>query len=299
MKKNTAAAVVSAVLILIAVIVGRASALPEQSVGNPYVCDGANVLSKDAERQIYDLNKNADGRRYVVTVNGTGKYGLVRFANKLAKEWKISSRTDALIVLDIKNKDYYAVWGGNLNDSQMQGILDGGVESAFVRHDYDGAAKAFCTGTIEQHDYYSEFGYYYDIAPAYVDEGDGFISLILLIIIIAVIVTVIKTFARAMHGVSTRGAFGGGRVYIVPPLWMRYTAPRRPFSPPPPPHRPSGSSFTGIHGGFGTSGRSSGFGSARSSGFSGGGFHGGGRSGGGFHGGGRSGGGFHGGGRGR
>ncbi len=308
------------------------AALPDTTVGD-WVCDSANVLSEDTEKQVrtYNSQFDADYAAYVavLTVKSERNWDETEFAQKVYENWTLGGN-DFLLILDVGGRASYLYYGENYSDFDYASMLASYVDPSFYEEDYDSAVLNLMEGmeqylseeasavqsdsqTVFEEDDWDEAEYYY------ADEGFGviaaggsmFLGIILLIVVVVLILNAIDR-ARYDSWYRSYGYMPHPPVPFVPILfwhrpgspWFRHRPPRGPGHGPGPGGRHGGpGGHGGGFGGFGggPGGHGGGFGGGRSGGHGGG--FGGGRSGGhsgGFGGGGRSGGhsgGFGGGGR--
>lgn len=262
-----------------------AGELPEPTA-DFYVNDYAEVLSKETEEHIVELNDtlySLTGAQVVVVARDfLDGMAIEDYGYQLFNQWEIGSGdkdNGVLLLLAIGEDDYWITLGRGsesiLSMNYLTSVRDRYLEDAFSAGDYDRAVSDTVdaiAGKLAEH-----YGVSLDTnvsLPQEEPEKIGESSLLTLIIILIVVASV----------------FGG--------FFRSYCPPRRPrwwMNPPPPPppiHGPGRPRYPGGPrppegpgpGGFG------GFGPPRSGGGFGG-FSGGGRSGGGRSGGGRSGGG--------
>ncbi|MBQ7624679.1 MAG: TPM domain-containing protein [Clostridia bacterium] len=138
MKKRWTAFVVCVILVCLAVWLGKALAPPKKNASDPYVYDGANALSADAEQEIRDLNVGSERKVYVLCVKSTGRYSLKSFAKRVTRDWKLSDN-DALIVFRTGKGDHTAYWGDSVSavdaeraENEVRKALPEGIDKAAV-----------------------------------------------------------------------------------------------------------------------------------------------------------------------
>lgn len=323
-KRGVAIAITVAVILLMSVI-GIAKApidLPPVETGQ-WVYDGANVLSKDQEKQIIKVNttliSDYGAVVAVATMPDVKGWDLYDFCAALGDEWGLNSRS-FIVVLDIGGENYWLVQGYDLldlftddmagqyawqfleNDFAAGNYGDGVVDLVNALHGfYDGAYKLDSQLNIGDPDIPMDF--YGGSVPT--PSAAGFGSIFLLILFVVILIVVLDGMRYSNYQRRRR---------VTPTIVYRpliFGRPRRVVPPPPPGNNNRRPPTGGGFGGFGgptvnrptnTTRRppsGSTFGGGRSSGgsFSGGrtGSFGGGRSSGGSFGGGRSSGGFSGG----
>ena len=144
MRGKRTALIVCAVMVFAAVWLGKTLAPPQKNPEDPYIYDGANALLPDTRQKIRDLNVGSERKVYVICVNKTGRYSLKAYAERTARDWKISDN-DALVVFRTEKGGFKAVWGDYISDAAME-KTENDVARA-LSESVDKAALTFVTET--------------------------------------------------------------------------------------------------------------------------------------------------------
>lgn len=154
LKKQGVAWVITVVMIIMAIGIGTAKKSPGAVTPEPpsqtippasdffYVCDDANVLSKDEERKLSAINERLYADMGVVVACVTANYGkadLYDYALDYADRLGLQEY-DFIVVLDIKGDNYWLVQGAGLQnlftDEDCGDYAWNYMESGFARGDY-------------------------------------------------------------------------------------------------------------------------------------------------------------------
>jgi len=325
LQKRWVAVLLTAAMIVAAVLIGRVRMIPEPPSGagaldtglsysqfESYIWDDAGVLSSEQEKQISIYNANwiqrYDSLIAVAVVEEPEGGDLVEYTHKLGEEIGLASADGILVVCTDSGDSYLAVRPDHpMTDQQIRSHMDNYLYDAVMSGEYGrGILQLF--GGINEF-YVDNYGLgYLENSHSYGSgELTGFMMVVTLIILLLVIASIVDTLRYNAYRQRYYGVLNPPVVFRPILFWHGpgYGWYRRRWTPPPPrpPRGPrnngprsGGGGFTGFNGprGGSSSSRGGGFGS---SGFRGGGFSGGSR-GGGFGGSGFRGGGFSGGSRG-
>lgn len=151
LKKRGFAVAVTIVLILAAVVIGRAKGPGDSHVsysdgsGSWYVYDDANVLSSTTERTLRDRNQQLDDSMGVVVACVTCNYGkddLYSYAMNYAETIGLG-QYDFIVVLDISGENYWLIQGSGLvdlfSDDDCAAYAWDYMEEDFAAGNYDDA----------------------------------------------------------------------------------------------------------------------------------------------------------------
>ncbi len=156
LKKQSVAWVITAVMVVAAIVIGLAKApavpTPEGPGGSYsdgsdswYVYDDADVLDSDTERALRERNRQLYERMDVVIACVTTNYGgdgLGSFALDYAETIGLGPN-DFIVVLDISGENYWLIQGSGLtdlfSDDDCQAYAWDYMEGAFAQGDYGAA----------------------------------------------------------------------------------------------------------------------------------------------------------------
>ncbi len=165
LKKQGVAWVITAVMIVIAITIGRGKADPGQNTPRPdisaplenffYVFDDAGVLSADEEQDLGRLNEDLYAEYGTVVACVTTNYGredLFDYALNYAEGIGLG-QYDFIVVLDISGDNYWLVQGdgllGLIGDDECGEYARTYMEDHFARGDY-GSALIELTKALSQ-----------------------------------------------------------------------------------------------------------------------------------------------------
>ena len=154
MKWNRLAWIGLLTLLLLAVLCGSAMAKVVSAGKDFYYLDKANVLSEAMEGEIFFSNQLLDracgAQVVVVTLDSTGSEDIGDYAYELFNQWGIgdSQRENGfLLLLAIRDEDYYAVCGTGLQSKftagAMKDYFDRYLEEDFAAGNYESGVKKF------------------------------------------------------------------------------------------------------------------------------------------------------------
>jgi len=296
LKKYAPALLLTAAMILLAVVIGRPSAPKPENPDyyGQWISDEADLLSASTEKTIAGYNERLD-QKYgsivgLITVNSWAGEDPEDLTYEIAEDMGFGE-WDFVLALSKKDKDFYFAFGASSGE-----YANAALETTVIRHMTNDVYGSGADNILPA--LYADLVKWYD---ANIDVGAGasqsrpgvgtalfsFGTMVLFLVIILFVV-----FIVALVSVASRPSYGGAYVYTSWPWYYRPFR-RRWYAPPPPPpmhfgggvHRPSssrpvnfgGSSRpTGFGGttrsssrGFGGSSRGGSFGGGRRGGFGG------------------------------
>lgn len=161
MKRNRLMRIALLALLLLALACGTATAKVVSAGKDFYYLDQANVLSEALEGEIFFSNQLLDracgAQVVVVTVETTGSASIDDYAVELFNRWGIgdSKRDNGfLLLLAIKDEDYYAIPGaglqGKLSAGTLKQLYEQYLEDDFAAGNYESGARRFFEAVFDR-----------------------------------------------------------------------------------------------------------------------------------------------------
>ncbi len=287
LKKYGWALLLTAAMILLAVVIGRPTAPKAENPDyyGQWISDEADILSASAEKAIAGYNEQLD-KKYgsivgLITVDTWGTADPEDFTYDRAEEMGLGE-WDFLLLLSKRDKDFYFAFG-----AESGYYANAELETTVILHMKNEVYSAEASGILPA--LYADLVKWYD---ANIDVGAGasqsrpgvgaaFVSFGAMMLFVLFVVFIVVLVSAA-----SRPTYGGTYVYTSWPWYYRPFRRYRHAPPPPPPHfgggfhrppssRPSSFGGSSNRPGFGNHSSSRGFGGSSRGGSFGGGSRGG------------------------
>lgn len=218
-----------------------------------WICDDADLLSKDTERLIKEYNDKWNDDYYalvaVATIQHLNGWEGQDYAANLGQTWGLGSND--MILLLVEDGDWQVYCGdtvGYVMTDTQQNQLRKAIETTYYDGDFDSAVTAFFRqadvfyGQADLSGYYSDYddsytGWEAPAAPSGGTSLGGVIALIVIIFVAWMVIDGIR-FSRYKRRYLMGSTIGIIRPTYYPVFWGRRYAPPRPPRAPRPPRPP-------------------------------------------------------------